>query len=119
MQNVSVRCIALGRGIFRSLTFAALCAIINIRKGGMRVMKVLSCFDKKSEILNLFLIISFAFTVYFFTPTELFLCNQQDLLSDSVHIILPMLLTASAVAGGIFYLSICFWCCTTKHRISW
>lgn len=68
----------------------------------MRVMKALSCFDKKSEILNLFLSISFAFTVYFFTPTELFLCNQQGLLSDSVHIILPMLLTASAVAGGIF-----------------
>lgn len=61
-------------------------------------------FDKKSRVLRVLLSISFGFTVFFFTPAELFIRNQADFMADAAHIILPMLVTALVMSAGIFLL---------------
>ena len=55
-------------------------------------------FDRKNIITIISLSISFSFTVFFFSPTDVFLGNQQEFIINAYHIIIPMLLLAAAAS---------------------
>lgn len=61
--------------------------------------KQVSSSDKKTGLTNVLLGIAFSFTVWFFTPSEIFIRNQKDFVIGAGHIIVPMLLTAAAAAA--------------------
>lgn len=72
----------------------------------------LSAIDKKSEILIVVLSLAFSFTVWFFTPVELFLSNQKDFIVNSPQIVFPMLIASAVIAAGcilILNLLLMFW----------
>lgn len=50
--------------------------------------------NKTNQLLIIVLSVSFSFTVFFFSPAELFIRNQQEYLVGAVHVLLPMLVLA-------------------------
>lgn len=61
--------------------------------------KLLSSIDKKSEILIVLLSLAFSFTVWFFTPAEIFLRNQGEFIVNSQQVIYPMLIVSIVIAA--------------------
>lgn len=55
--------------------------------------------DKKTVLTTVLLSIAFSFTVWFFTPVEVLIRNQKDFVVGAGYVIVPMLLTATAVTA--------------------
>ena len=58
-----------------------------------------SRFNKKNELSIILLSISVCFTIFFFSPVDIFLGNQREFVVDFQHIAIPLLLTALAASA--------------------
>lgn len=56
--------------------------------------KIKPWYDKKNIITVIFLSISLSFTMFFFSPMDMFLSNQKEFYIDAVHVFVPLLLLA-------------------------
>lgn len=84
--------------------------------------KAYSRFNKKNELSIILLSISVCFTVFFFSPVDIFLGNQREFVVDFKHIAIPLLLTAlaaSAVLIGFLNLLLLIkeWLCQGFSRL--
>ena len=84
--------------------------------------KPYSRFNKKNELSIILLSISVCFTVFFFSPVDIFLGNQREFVVDFKHIAIPLLLTAlaaSAVLIGFLNLLLLIkeWLCQGFSRL--
>jgi len=89
-------------------------------KGGKT--KSYSRFNKKNELSIILLSISVCFTVFFFSPVDIFLGNQREFVVDFKHIAIPLLLTSlasSAVLIGFLNLLLLIkeWLCQGFSRL--
>lgn len=61
-------------------------------------------FPKRNALLSLAASISLCFTLFFFSPVDLFISNQKEFTVGASHIILPMLLLSIGVSLVLFSL---------------
>lgn len=55
-------------------------------------------FTLANELLTILLSVAFCFTVFFFSPVDIFVGNQHDFTIDAVYIFVPLLITASVAS---------------------
>ena len=58
-------------------------------------------FTKKNILSIIVLSLAASFTVFFFTPLDIFLGNQREFVVSFKHIAVPMLLTSLAAAAAV------------------
>lgn len=63
-----------------------------------------SRFNKKNELTIILLSITFSFTIFFFSPIDIFLGNQRDFVVSFGHVAVPMLLTSLAFSAVLILL---------------
>ena len=61
-------------------------------------------FNKKNEISILLLSLALSFTVFFFSPMDIFLGNQREFVVNFKYVAIPMLLTALACTAALVLL---------------
>ena len=73
-------------------------------KGKKPDKKLYSRFNKKNELSIILLSFAVSFTVFFFSPIDIFLGNQREFVVGFKHVAIPLLLTSLAVAGALILL---------------
>ena len=63
--------------------------------------KRFSRFNKKNEISILLLSLALSFTVFFFSPVDIFLGNQREFVVNFKYVAIPMLLTALVCTAAL------------------
>ena len=63
-----------------------------------------SRFNRKNEISILLLSLALGFTIFFFSPMDIFLGNQREFVVNFKYVAIPMLLTALAFSAALFLL---------------
>ena len=64
--------------------------------------KFMSRFSKKNEISIILLSLALSFTIFFFSPLDIFLGNQREFVVNFKYVAIPMLLTALACTAALF-----------------